>query len=148
MIAWIKQKWGWFLTALILVSLDVWHKDVFFSIFFAYGLIIKFISSDYLSPKWKKYFATTIWSSVLVLVGLTLYVNYYMPHGPIYPTDFVICQNDDRGPCSEQYVEDLRNVDIPNWAKFLRRSEGGLLLYGLLILGMVVNGATNRNQEE
>jgi len=148
MIAWLKQKWVWILAAVILVSLDIWHKELFFSILFAYGLIIKFFLSDYLSPKLRKFFATTIWTSLIVLVGLTVYVNYYMPHGPSYPTGEVVCQNDDRGPCGEEYKEDLRNVDIPNWAKFLRRSEGQLLLFGLLFAGIVISGAKNKNQEE
>jgi len=148
MIAWLKQKWVWILAAVILVSLDIWHKELFFSILFAYGLIIKFFLSDYLSPKLRKIFATAIWTSLIVLVGLTVYVNYGMPHGPSYPTGDIVCQNDDRGPCGEEYKEDLRNVDIPNWAKFLRRSEGELLLFGLLFAGIVISGTKNKNQEE
>lgn len=148
MIAWLKQKWVWILAAIISVSLDIWHKELFFSILLAYGLIIKFFLSDYLSPKLRKIFAVAIWTSLIVLVGLTVYVNYYMPHGPSYPTGDVVCQNDDRGPCREEYKEDLRNVDIPNWAKFLRRSEGELLLFGLLFAGIVISAAKGKNQEE
>ena len=71
-----------------------------------------------------------------------------MPHGPSYPTGDIVCLYDDRGPCGEEYKEDLRNVDIPNWAKFLRKSEGELLLLGLLLAGIVISSAKNENQQE
>jgi len=145
---WLKQKWLLILVAIILISLDIWHKELFFSILLAYGLAIKFFLSDSLSAKLRKIFAISIWSIFIVLVGLTVYVNYGMPHGPSYPTGDIVCQNDDRGPCREEYKEDLRNVDIPNWAKFLRKSEGELLLFGLLFAGIVVSGVKNKNQEE
>jgi len=148
MITWIKQKWSLILVAIILLALDIWHKEIFFSILFAYGLLIKFFLSDFLSAKLRKIFAIIIWTVFVVLVGLTVYVNYGMPHGPSYPTGDIVCQNDDRGPCGEEYKEDLRNVDIPNWAKFLRKSEGQLLLFGLLFAGIVISGVKNKNQEE
>ncbi|OIP22802.1 hypothetical protein COX95_02580 [bacterium CG_4_10_14_0_2_um_filter_33_32] len=148
MTTWIKQKWLWILVAIVLISLDIWHKELFFSLLLAYGLAIKFLLSDSLSAKLRKIFAVSIWSTLVVLVGLTVYVNYGMPHGPSYPTGDIVCQNDDRGPCGEEYKEDLRNVDIPNWAKFLRKSEGELLLFGLLFAGIVVSGVKNKNQEE
>ncbi|MEK7173259.1 MAG: hypothetical protein AAB723_00170 [Patescibacteria group bacterium] len=148
MITWIKQKWLLILVAIILISLDIWHKEIFFSIFFAYGLMIKFFLSDSLSVKLRKTFAVVIWTVFVVLVGLTVYVNYGMPHGPSYPTGDIVCQNDDKGPCGEEYKEDLQNVDIPNWAKFLRKSEGELLLLGLLFAGIVISGVKNKNQEE
>lgn len=72
------------------------------------------------------------------MAALTFYVNWYMPHGPKYPTGEIVCQNDDRGPCGEQYKEDTRNLDIPEWAKFLRTSEATLLVMGLLFAGIVV----------
>jgi len=147
-IDWIKQKWLLILLVIILISLDIYHKELFFSILFVYGLIIKFFLSDYLSSKLRKIFAVVIWSTFIVLVGLTVYVNYYMPHGPSYPTGDIVCQNDDWGPCGEKYKEDLRNVDIPNWAKFLRRSEGELLLFGLLFAGIVISAAKSKNREE
>lgn len=148
MTTWIKQKWLWILAAIILISLDIWQKKLFFSILFAYGLMIKFFLSDFLSVKLRKFFTLVIWTSFIVLVGLTIYVNYYLPHGPSYPTGEIVCQNDDSGPCEEQFKEDLRDVDIPNWAKFFRKSEGELLLFGLLFAGIVINGAKNKNQEE
>ena len=70
---------------------------------------------------------------------MIFYVNHYLPHGPSYPTGDIVCQNDDRGPCREEYKEDLRGLNIPNWAKFLRGSEGWGLVIGLLIAGGVIS---------
>lgn len=53
-------------------------------------------------------------------LGATYYVNYYMPHGPSYPTGEILCG--DRGPCGDEYKEDVRGLDIPSWAKFLREN--------------------------
>lgn len=68
----------------------------------------------------KKNIALLIWVAFFAVMALTFYVNYYMPHGTSYPTGEIVCQNDDRGPCGEVYKEDMRNLNIPEWAKFLR----------------------------
>lgn len=82
--------------------------------------------------------AVTIWILFFATFGLTYYVNNYLPHGPSYPTGEIVCQNDDRGPCGEVYKEDMRNLNIPDWAKFLR--EYFLVpVIGLGILGFYVN---------
>lgn len=80
-----------------------------------------------------------IWVAFFIVSGLTIYVNYYLPHGPSYPTGEIVCQNDDSGPCREEYKEDLSKVNIPNWAKFLRKSEGQLLWLGLLFIGIIIS---------
>jgi len=147
MITWIKQKWQLILLAISLVALSIYHKELFFSIVLAYVLMIKFFLSDSLGVKLRKIFAVAIWTIFIVLFGLTVYVNYYLPHGPSYPTGEIVCQYEDRGPCREKYEEDLRNVDIPDWAKFLRKSEGELLLLGLFFAGIVISGVKNKNQE-
>jgi hypothetical protein len=38
----------------------------------------------------------------------------------MHPTGDIVCMNDGRGPCGEERVEDLSELDIPDWAKFLR----------------------------
>lgn len=68
-----------------------------------------------------------VWWIFAISFGLTIYINYFMPHGPSYPTGDIVCQNDDRGPCGDEYKEDMSNLNIPDWAKFMRR-------YFLLIL--------------
>jgi len=142
---WIKQKWLLILLAIILIALDFYHRELFFSIFLVYGLLIKFFLSDFLSVKLRKIFVIVIWTVFVVLFGLTVYVNYGMPHGPNYPTGDIVCEHGDYGgSCGEEYKEDLRNVGIPNWAKFLRKAEGELLLFGLLFAGIVISGVKNK----
>jgi hypothetical protein len=81
---------------------------------------------------------TIVWIGFVVISGLVFYVNHYLPHGPSYSTGEYVCINDDRGPCSLEYKEYLRNLNIPNWAKFFKKSEGELLWMGLLFLGMIL----------
>jgi len=73
-----------------------------------------------------------VWLILAITIGLTIYVNYSMPHGPSYPTGEIVCQNDDRGPCSEEYVEDMSNLNIPEWAKFLRK------YFLLVVIGEII----------
>lgn len=73
------------------------------------------------------------------------YVNHHLPHGPSYPTGDIVCQNDGRGPCGEAYEEDLRELNIPEWAKFLR--ENGLLIVFLSAFAAIVAGAKARETE-
>lgn len=61
-----------------------------------------------------------VWFLFVFSIGSTVYVNYFLPHGPSYPTGEVVCQNDDRGPCGDEYKEDMSNLNIPEWAKFMR----------------------------
>ncbi|MDD5726298.1 MAG: hypothetical protein PHC53_02700 [Patescibacteria group bacterium] len=71
------------------------------------------------------------WSVVGVLVStmaVVFYANWFYPHGNFYPTGDVICENDDRGPCHEQYKEDLRYVSIPKWVKTVRQNQSGAML--------------------
>lgn len=52
-------------------------------------------------------------------LALTFFVNRTMPHGPKYYSDEVICTHEG-GDCGEALVEDMSQLDIPDWAKFLR----------------------------
>lgn len=141
----LKKYLGLIILATVLIALDIYWKELFFTIFLVYGLLIKLLLSEFVTGKIKKVLATIIWAAFIITTGLTIYVNYYLPHGPSYPTGEYICQFDDRGPCAEKYIEDLRKVDIPNWAKFLRGSEGILLIFGLLIAGLTVSNKGDRN---
>jgi hypothetical protein len=97
-----------------------------------------YLTIEIINGSLKKLFVTGIWLLVIVIAGLTVYVNYYLPHGPMYPTGDIVCENDDRGPCSGEYKEDLTNLNIPNWAKLFRSSDSKLLLLGLVFAGIVV----------
>ena len=84
-----------------------------------------------------------IWVAFFIVCGLTYYVNHYLPHGPSYSTGEIICQNDGRGPCGEEYKEDLRGINIPNWAKLFRNDGWILLWIGLGAIGMIASGKAN-----
>ena len=143
----IKKHLGLIILTILLVSLDIYKEEVFFTIFLIYGLFIKFLLSDFVKGKLRKLLAIIIWTAFIIFSGLTVYVNYYLPHGPRYPTGEIVCQNDDRGPCGEEYKEDLRELNIPSWAKFIRQSEGMLSLLGLLFAGLVVSGKNRKELE-
>ncbi len=78
----------------------------------------------------------TVWSLLIIIMGLTFYVNHYLPHGPMYSTGEPSCITDDRG-CSEGYDEGMSNLNIPNWARLLRKyfllPALGLGLVGILL---------------
>jgi hypothetical protein len=54
----------------------------------------------------------------------------------MYDTGDVVCENDDRGPCAEQYKEDTRALPIPEWAKFLR-DNFDLIFISLLLAAVI-----------
>lgn len=79
------------------------------------------------------------WVGVFILLSVILYVNHYLPTGPMIDTGDVTCTNDGQGPCSEYYIEDVRNLQIPVWAKFFKSSNGELLLFGTLIIACFIS---------
>lgn len=87
---------------------------------------------------WRKGTAVLIWAAVLVTMAITFYVNHYMPHGRSYPTGDYVCLNDDRGPCGAEYKENMKGLDIPGWAKFLR-THFELMLLPLLVGGILLS---------
>ena len=81
---------------------------------------------------------TVVWIGFLSVSGAIYYVNHYLPKGREFPTGEVVCMNDDRGPCAPEYIEDVTELSIPDWAKFFKKSEGQLLWMGLLFTGIVL----------
>jgi hypothetical protein len=69
----------------------------------------------------------------IVFYCIGYYVNHYMPHGPKYATGDYVCLNDGRGPCGEEYKEDLRGLEIPGWAIIFRKYGIGLFFGALFI---------------
>jgi len=71
---------------------------------------------------------------LIMILGLTIYVNWYMPHGEMIPTGY----DDDRG--REIYVEDIRELNIPEWAKVIKYKESAVILIifaiGIISLGL------------
>ncbi len=83
--------------------------------------------------------AVIIWATCIGILGLTFYVNHFMPKGPMIQTDEEVCMNDDRGPCGLKIVEDTSKLDIPNWAKFFKSDNFLLPLIGLVVIGSIVS---------
>lgn len=132
----IKNNSTLIIISIIVLALSIYHKSWFFVVLLFYGLFIKFLMSKYNKGKVRKIILIVIWPSFIITFCLGFYVNHYLPHGPSYPTGDVECAHDGRGPCGEVYAEDMTKLNIPDWAKFLRGSEGMALLLGLLIAGI------------
>lgn len=84
-----------------------------------------------------------IWSTICIILGLAFYVGHFLPSGPMYPVGWT-CDTSLRsteGECGPIYKEDLSKVDIPGWAKFIRKNNDNipLILVGLLFAGMVAS---------
>jgi hypothetical protein len=84
-----------------------------------------------------RWIGIALWVLVLLYGGLIFYVNHYMPHGPMRDTGDVVCENDDQGPCREWYLEDMRGLHIPEWAKFLKGDVGVMSWVGLLCAAII-----------
>ena len=91
--------------------------------------------------------AVGIWALFFLLGGITYYVNHHMPRGPSYPTGEIVCQNDERGPCGEEHKEDMRGLDIPEWAKLVRE-HFVIALISLLMAGVVLTDKATHDDDE
>ncbi len=129
----LKKNTRWVVFAIFAVALDFLQRGYFFTMFFVYALFINFLASGFLKEKFKKIVNAVILVILISSFGLTVYVNWYLPRGPMIDTGETeeVCIADNRG-CKEveRYVEDTRNLDIPEWAKFLKR-------YGLMTLLLI-----------
>lgn len=86
----------------------------------------------------KKYLLPLVWV-IFITVTIALYsANHFYEKGPMFDTGDVVCLYDGRGPCKEDYIEDPRYLNVPEWVKFFKRSEGQLLwMASLFVLIMV-----------
>lgn len=73
-----------------------------------------------LQAKVAKIGAWVFGASTAIALAMTFYVNKTMPRGEMHPTGDIVCMNDGQGPCGEGVWEDVSQLDIPIWAKFLR----------------------------
>lgn len=143
---WLKQNWKILALAILAILYSFWTSDILWVVLFIYGMIIRYFLIATIPEKLLNFFRVTIWVIFFLWTASMFYVNYYLPHGDSYPTGDVVCQNDDRGPCAEQYKEDMSDLNIPNWAKFLRSSGGFLTWMGLLLVGIMIS-SKNKNEE-
>lgn len=134
----LKENSGMAILSILLLVLGIFSKDSFFIIALIYIYIIKLLLSDYFGEKTKKYIAIVIWTVAIFVFVSGYYVNHYLPKGEMYPTGEIVCQNDDRGPCREEYKEDLRGLDNPSWAIFLKKN-GVSILIALVFAGSMTS---------
>ena len=134
----LKKHIGLVLLIIIVILYDVFYGGLFLSVLLLYGLFIKFLLSDLLSINLSKALSKLVWLAFFLSVFFVYYSNHYFPKGSRVYTGDIVCQYDDRGPCRERYIEDTRNLDIPEWGKFFKSSKGELTVFGLLFAGIVV----------
>lgn len=135
-----EYKW-WLVFGTLALLGDIRDGDLFYILVLSYIWCIKLLLSDYLKPKVKKVISISIWVAFISCGLQTFYANHYFPHGPMYDTGDVVCSNDDRGPCAEEYIEDIRNLKVPDWVKFSRTY--GIVFFTLLLLA----GIASENKE-
>ena len=78
---------------------------------------------------------------LIMILGLTIYVNWYMPHGEMIPAGY----DDDRG--REVYFEDYRELNIPDWAKVIKGNKSTVILI-IFAIGLISFGLFDYNKEE
>lgn len=135
---WLNENLGKVILSIVLIGLSIWHSDPFFVVLLVYGMGLYLIITKIKSKRILLVLVITIWAAFTGVTGLTVYVNYWMPHGPSY-YDGNTCEFSDDGPCRDIYREDLSKVNIPEWAKFFRDDAGKVLWYGLLLAGILVS---------
>lgn len=132
----LKENSGMVTWTIVLTLLSFFQGDLFWMCILVYVFIVRIFYSDFFSEKIKKKIAGAIWIISIILAISIYYVNSQFSHGEMYETGEIVCLNDERGPCGEQMREDLRGLDNPSWAIFLKK-------YGLiLIMALVIAGLT------
>lgn len=134
--------------AVFCTSLSLYQRDSFFFILLLYVMLINFLLSGSLSIRIRKALEIVTWVSVATIICLIGYVNHYLPHGPMIDIGYDCTEyNDGRSTaCGEQYLEDDRNLNIPDWAKFLRSSESTQLLLSLSFIAIVLGKERYENK--
>ncbi|NCA93633.1 MAG: hypothetical protein EOM84_00480 [Sphingobacteriia bacterium] len=140
-----KKNPGITFWSVLLLSLWIYHKDLFFIIILLYTYIIILLLSNIFKEKTKKYISISVWIFAGLVFLTVLYVNNYMPHGEIIDLTEYGCEpSQNREEREDCYQEDMRNLQIPEWAKFLR-SYGILLIMGLA--GMGICAGSKKSEE-
>ncbi len=143
----IKKYW-WWAVLIICACFFTWQEsDLFWIVLLVVIAIIYFIAKKQMTKKIIRIMSIIIWSFCFVIAGLIFYVNYYLPHGPSYPTGDYTCDDYD-SRCGETYIEDMSKLNIPSWAKFLRGSSGMLLWLSLCLMGVVISSKKDKNNNE
>lgn len=90
--------------------------------------------------------AKAIWLILTVILITTIYANNHYPHGTTIHTGEFSC-NDNGGGCAEDTKEDTRNLNIPQWAKFVKDNTNMAILafFVLGIAGLAMSNDEVRN---
>ena len=82
----------------------------------------------------KKYFRSIFWITVIMLGGLVFYVNWFIPKGPMIETGYEVeAPEAQGGGIAMEYIEDVRELNIPNWAKYIKYRDRGVHLVFILV---------------
>lgn len=131
-----KKHTGIILLSVLLLSLGIYHRDLFFIIVLAYTYIIKFLLSDILKKKTRKNIAMSLLVFIGIIFVLVLYANNFMSRGEtIDLTEYGCEPSQNREEYEDCYREDMRNLQIPEWAKFLRSNW---LVIEFALIGMAL----------
>jgi len=146
-----KQKLIWEILIPIIISIIVFltfsphnrsvltYGNLFLFIILVIGIYIWRNIKNWPMPI-KKNIRMIAWITFIVLMGLIIYVNYYMPHGEMIDTGYEIDPPEwSSGGPVEKYVEDMRELNISNWAKFLRANTTAIFLIGFLVAGSITD---------
>lgn len=85
-----------------------------------------------------------VWVAFVCDISLFYYVNHYFPHGSFYPTGEYIEEGVGKG--KEIYEEDLRGLNMPDWAMFFKK-YGEILFIVLGVGGVIISSQKPRNKE-
>jgi hypothetical protein len=119
----LKENIGMASWTIILVLLGFFQKDLFWIFLLMYVFVVRLFLSDFFQEKTKKNIAKIIWVSVCLIFLAGYYVNNFMPSGEMIDLTEYGCEPgavSDRQVKSDCYQENLANLQIPKWAKFLK----------------------------
>ena len=125
----------------LFIGFDIYFGQLSWTPVVVFVLIMSLLLDGTIKDKLMKKIKILAWCLVSIGVVLTIYVQYWIPHGPMINTGYDCVETNDgrTTECGDQYVEDTRNLRIPDWAKFLRTSESFLLIFALVSVGVIAS---------
>lgn len=106
---WLKQKWLYVAVILFLIGEFIFSKDWFFIQALFFGLLVKLFLQVRLPKNLRIYLQIATWGTVISAFSLAIYGNYI-----------------------------LKAEHTPEWLEYLRSSEGIVLGFALVFLGIVI----------
>ena len=127
----------WLVVGITIFAFGVFTKEPLLVALFPYVGFLSFLLEAKISRKIRIVISSTIFLAFAVLIGMIFYSHQFLPRGEFYQTGEFVCQNEEGGPCAPEVREDLRNLNIPAWAIFVRTSAGKLLAFALCFAAIV-----------